>query len=117
MEELLTMFEYRLSRYAAFNTNAEQRNTKSDLTAQTPSGNLPSSSATEAASSITSPISTADQALPYRSTSNSVADAHISGSDPMIFPGIWSRDPSRRNLTKIDSWDVQSTELPSPDTD
>ncbi|KAM0487285.1 hypothetical protein ACHAPX_000556 [Trichoderma viride] len=106
-----------LSRYAAFNTNAEQRNAKSDLAAA-PSGILPSSSATEAASSITSPTSTSEQGLPHRSTSNSVADAHISGSDPMIFPGIWSRDRSQRNLTKMDSWGVQSTELPtSPDTE
>lgn len=36
----------------------------------------------------------------------------------MVFPGIWSRDRSQRNLTKMDSWGVQSTELPtSPDTE
>lgn len=107
-----------LSRYASFNNNIEKGNAKSDLAVQAPSGNLPSSSATEAASSITTPISTAEQALPHRSTSNSVADAHISGSDPMIFPGILSRDSSRRNLTKMDNWGIQSTELPtSPEID
>ncbi|GFP57736.1 AMP deaminase [Trichoderma asperellum] len=107
-----------LSRYASFNNNIEKGNAKNDVAVQAPSGNLPSSGATEAASSIATPISTAEQALPHRSTSNSVADAHISGSDPMIFPGILSRDSSRRNLTKMDNWGIQSTELPtSPEVD
>lgn len=36
----------------------------------------------------------------------------------MIFPGILSRDSSRRNLTKMDNWGIQSTELPtSPEVD
>ncbi|KAM0253631.1 hypothetical protein ACHAQJ_007206 [Trichoderma viride] len=106
-----------LSRYAAFNTNAEKRNIKSDLAVKTQGGNAPSSSATEAASSITTPTSAAEQAQPHRSTSNTIADAHISGNDPMIFPGILSRDSSLRNLSKLDNWGVQSTELPGPDTE
>ncbi|RFU75892.1 amp deaminase [Trichoderma arundinaceum] len=107
-----------LSRYAAFDPNTEKKNIKNDLTVKTPSGYVTSSSVTEAPSSITTPTSAVDpQVQPHRATSNPVADSHISGSDPMIFPGILSRDSSLRNLTKLDSWGIQSTELPSPETE
>ncbi|UKZ80023.1 AMP deaminase [Trichoderma virens FT-333] len=103
-----------LSRYAAFDPNAEKKSIKTELASKSSSGNIPSSSATEAASSITSPTS---EAPSLRKAPSSAADVHISGNDPMIFPGILSRDPSLRNLAKIDSWGIQSTELPSPETE
>ncbi|KAH6608356.1 amp deaminase [Trichoderma cornu-damae] len=107
-----------LSRYAAFDPNAEKKNTQIDLPVKAPSGTIPSSNAIEAASSITTPIPAVDQqSQPPRSASNTVADAHISGNDPMIFPGILSRDSSLRSLTKVGSWGIQSTELPSPETE
>ncbi|KAL7942705.1 hypothetical protein V8C42DRAFT_347713 [Trichoderma barbatum] len=102
-----------LGRYAAFDPNAEKKNITTELPMKVSSGNVASSSATEAASNITSPIS---ETSSHR-THNTAADVHISGNDPMIFPGILTRDSSRRNLTKIDSWGIQSTELPSPDTE
>ncbi|KAM6485728.1 hypothetical protein HDV62DRAFT_352442, partial [Trichoderma sp. SZMC 28011] len=102
-----------LSRYAAFDPNAEKKSISGELVSKSSIGNIPSSGATEAASSITSPTS---EASSLRKTPSSAADVHISGNDPMIFPGILSRDTSRRNLTKVDSWGIQSTELPSPGT-
>lgn len=105
---------YRLSRYAAFDPTAEKKSISGELVSKSSIGNIPSSGATEAASSITNPTS---EASSLRKTPSSAADVHISGNDPMIFPGILSRDTSRRNLTKVDSWGIQSTELPSPGTD
>ncbi|EHK17889.1 uncharacterized protein TRIVIDRAFT_11084, partial [Trichoderma virens Gv29-8] len=86
-----------LSRYAAFDPNAEKKSIKTELASKSSSGNIPSSSATEATSSITSPTS---EAPSLRKAPSSAADVHISGNDPMIFPGILSRDPSLRNLAK-----------------
>ncbi|KAL7932888.1 hypothetical protein V8C35DRAFT_305738 [Trichoderma chlorosporum] len=96
-----------LSRYAAFDPNAEKKSAKAELPSKPSSGNLFSPSATEAASSIKSPGSDAPS---LRKVSSAAADVHISGNDPMIFPGILSRDTSRRNPTKVDSWGIQSTE-------
>ena len=111
--ERFTDVVFRLGRYATYDPNAEKKSTKADSALKAQSANIPSASGTEAPSGVATPISEGT----HRSTSNVAADAHISGADPMIFPGILSRDSSRRNLAKMDSWGVQSAEVSSPGTD
>ncbi|TWU73976.1 AMP deaminase [Metarhizium rileyi] len=46
---------------------------------------------------------------------SAMADLHLSGSDPMLFPGIFTRDhrsESLRNLNQADEWIVDSSEAP-----
>lgn len=47
-----------------------------------------------------------------------MADLHLSGSDPRLFPGIFMRDHrsgSLRNLNQADEWVVDSNEAPGDD--
>jgi AMP deaminase len=113
VHEGITDMACRLGRYATYDPNAEKKNNKADLALKAQNANIPSASGTEAPSGVATPTS----GVTHRSTSNVAADAHISGSDPMIFPGILSRDSSRRNLAKMDSWGVQSADVSSPGTD
>lgn len=49
-----------------------------------------------------------------------MADLHLSGSDPRMFPGILTRDHrsgSLRNLTQADDWPVDSSEAPGEEDD
>ncbi|KAM4059322.1 adenosine/AMP deaminase domain-containing protein [Hirsutella rhossiliensis] len=49
-----------------------------------------------------------------------MADLHLSGSDPRMFPGILTRDHrtgSLRNLAQADDWPVDSSEAPGEEDD
>ncbi|KAG8409475.1 AMP deaminase [Metarhizium acridum] len=49
---------------------------------------------------------------------DAMADLHLSGSDPRLFPGIFTRDhrsESLRNLQHADEWVVDSSEAPGDD--
>ncbi|KJZ71196.1 hypothetical protein HIM_09402 [Hirsutella minnesotensis 3608] len=51
---------------------------------------------------------------------DAMADLHLSGSDPRMFPGILTRDQrtgSLRNLTQADDWPVDSSEAPGEEDD
>ena len=72
--------------------------------------------------------STADAKLPANgefgqdigNSTEAMADLHISGSDPRLFPGIFTRDhrsDSLRNLTQIGDWTVNSNESPGDEDD
>lgn len=49
-----------------------------------------------------------------------MADLHLSGSDPRLFPGIFTRDHRSgglRNSNQTDEWVVDSSEAPGDDED
>lgn len=51
---------------------------------------------------------------------SAMADLHLSGSDPRMFPGILTRDHrsgSLRNLAQADDWPVDSSEAPGEEDD
>ena len=51
---------------------------------------------------------------------DAMADMHLSGSDPRMFPGILTRDHrsgSLRNLAQAAEWPVDSNEAPSSEDD
>lgn len=52
--------------------------------------------------------------------SDAMADLHLSGSDPRLFPGIFTREHrsgSLRNLHQGDEWAVDSSEPPGDEDD
>lgn len=52
--------------------------------------------------------------------SDAMADLHLSGSDPRMFPGIFTRDQrsgSLRNLAQAGDWPVDSSETPGEEDD
>ncbi|PNY29293.1 AMP deaminase [Tolypocladium capitatum] len=52
--------------------------------------------------------------------SNAMADLHLSGRDPRMFPGIFTRDQrsgSLRNLAQAGDWPVDSSETPGEEDD
>lgn len=58
------------------------------------------------------------QHMPSRESeppSEAMADLHLSGSDPRMFPGIFTRahqSGSLRNLAQAENWPVDSSEAP-----
>jgi len=68
------------------------------------------------ASAAASPKSNRDASR----VSDAMADLHLSGSDPRMFPGILTRDQrsgSLRNLAQAEGWPVDSNEEPGDEDD
>ncbi|KAG6010192.1 hypothetical protein E4U21_007669 [Claviceps maximensis] len=105
-----TLFQERdvIRRYVVYDSNNETSFTT------TSAGALAQTTPPKAAASRTPRISDQDDSDESLDSQN----LHLSGSDPILFPGIYSRDHrsgNLRNLDQGDKWPVGSAETSGPD--
>ncbi|GJN72830.1 AMP deaminase [Purpureocillium lilacinum] len=111
-----------LRRYVTFDSGNEQNGSgpvagkaQESSAAQWPNSTSATPGYAEA-SAAASPKSNRDASR----VSDAMADLHLSGSDPRMFPGILTRDQrsgSLRNLAQAEGWPVDSNEEPGDEDD
>ncbi|PHH58672.1 hypothetical protein CDD81_4885 [Ophiocordyceps australis] len=114
-----------LRRYVMYNIDTESEMLEEFMPSN--EANLPagvdSSSVTPAQGNCGSSVSAAEEYKSNRELERPteiLADVHLSGSDPKIFPGIFTRDhrsSSLRNLAQADQRPIDSKEAPEEDDD